>query len=69
MVSKCDEHSGCLKAIENLEKSDTQQWEAIKRIQSRPPVWATALISLLTFLFGCSVTYASLIAKLSELAK
>ena len=63
MVEKCEEHSGCITEIANLKLSDKEQWEAIKKIQNRPPVWATAVISLLTFLLGCSLTYAGLIAK------
>ncbi|MBN1807186.1 MAG: hypothetical protein JW837_18210 [Sedimentisphaerales bacterium] len=54
-ATKCEEHSGLVKAIENLEDSDRDQWEAIKKIQNRLPVWATAVISLLTFLLGCSL--------------
>ena len=63
-MAKCDEHSGCIKAIENLEKSDGELWSAVKKIQNRPPVWATAVISLLTFLLGASLTYAGLITKI-----
>jgi hypothetical protein len=54
-AEKCEEHSGCLKAISNLEKSDEKQWEAIKKIQNRPPVWVSMVIALLTFLLGCSL--------------
>jgi len=53
----CGKHD---KAIENLETSDTRQWEIINEIQKRPPVWATCAISLLTFLLGCSLTWAGL---------
>lgn len=63
-TTTCNEHSGCLKAIETLEQSDKDQWEAIKKIQNRPPVWATAVISLLTFLLGCSATYTGVVLKL-----
>lgn len=66
-MTKCDDHSGCMAEIANLKASDKDQWEAIKKIQNRPPVWATAVISLLTFLFGCSLTYASLLSQIMEL--
>lgn len=68
-ADKCEDHSGCLKAIENLEKSDKKQWEVIERIQNRLPAWATLAISLLTFLLGCSLTYAALITKIAEMTK
>ena len=66
---KCPEHSGIESRIENLEKSDVDQWNTIKEIQRRPPVWTTALISILTFFLGCAVTYASMAVRLAELTK
>ena len=66
-MEPCKEHSGVEKAIENLESSDHQQWESIKKIQNRPPIWATALISVLTFALGCSITYASLVVRLAKI--
>jgi hypothetical protein len=68
-VEKCEEHSGCITEIKNLKHSDKEQWDAIKKIQDRLPIWATAVISLLTFLFGCSVTYAGLVVKIMEMKK
>jgi NO-binding membrane sensor protein with MHYT domain len=68
-VEKCEEHSGCTADIENLKESNKEIWEAIKKIQNRLPVWATAVISLLTFLFGCSITYAGLVVKIMEMKK
>lgn len=32
---KCNEHSGCMTAIKNLEKTDDAQWKAIESIKSR----------------------------------
>lgn len=46
--------------IIELEKSRDELWSAIDKLRNRPPVWATAIISLLTFLLGCSLTYAAL---------
>lgn len=53
-------------AIETLKKSDTEQWEAINKLRNRPPIWTTAVISLLTFLLGCCVTYATVLAKMPK---
>jgi len=52
--------------IQNLKDSDIRQWEAIEDLQKRLPVWATIVFSLLTFLLGCSLTYAGLAARLSD---
>ena len=64
--AKCEEHSGCLKSIENLEKNNAVQWEALSKMQdtldkvrNRLPTWATCVISLLTFLLGCAITWCS----------
>ncbi|MBA7608067.1 hypothetical protein ES703_15242 [subsurface metagenome] len=43
-----------------LEKNDEDQWDAINQLRNRLPVWATMIISLLTFLLGCSITYAAI---------
>ncbi len=45
-------------AIKTLKESDEKQWEAIERLQNRLPIWATTLISILTFAIGCVSTYA-----------
>jgi len=63
MIEKCEDHSGCMQSLRQLEQSDRDLWEAVKKIQSRPPVWATAVISLLTFMLGCSLTYASILSN------
>lgn len=34
-------------------------WSSVNRIRERPPVWATAAISLLTFALGVAITLAS----------
>ncbi len=45
-------------AIKTLKESDEKQWEAIEKLQNRLPLWATTLISILTFTIGCVTTYA-----------
>ncbi len=52
--------------IDTLKESDQRQWDIINKLQNRLPVWATAAISLLTFLLGCSVTYAGLLIRLPK---
>lgn len=59
-MDQCDAHSGIVTEIANLKLSDSKQWIAIEKIQTRPPIWATAVISLLTFLLGCSLTWAAM---------
>ena len=45
-------------AIKTLKESDEKQWEAIEKLQNRLPIWATTIISILTFAIGCVSTYA-----------
>lgn len=45
-------------AIKTLKESDERQWIAIDRLRNRLPIWATTLISILTFAIGCVSTYA-----------
>ena len=64
-VETCKKHSGVVSRISSLEDSNTKQWNAIEKLQNRLPVWATIVISLLTFGLGSALTYASLAARLS----
>lgn len=50
--------------ISRLETDTVEQWTAINQLRNRLPGWATAVISLLTFLLGCSVTYAGLVLRM-----
>ena len=50
--------------IDNLKTSDENQWKAINKLQNRLPIWATTVISVLTFLLGCSTTYAAIALRL-----
>jgi len=61
----CREHSRLATEIENLKENNKEQWTAINKLRNRLPTWATAAISLLTFLLGCSVTYAGLLIRLA----
>jgi hypothetical protein len=62
----CSLHSGTMTEIGNLKESDKLQWEAIEKLQNRLPVWATLLISLLTFALGAAMTYAALAVQLAH---
>ena len=50
--------------ITTLKESDDKQWSAIEKLQNRLPIWATTVISLLTFFVGCTTTYAVMLARL-----
>lgn len=69
---QCPAHSGITEALQNLynkdnqlEETDKEQWEQIRRLQNRPPVWTTIVISVLTFALGSALTYASLATRLA----
>ena len=51
----CPAHSGITSEIRTLKDSDKKQWDAIDKLQNRLPVWATILISVLTFFLGCAI--------------
>ena len=57
----CDVHES---KIERLEKETEEQWTAINKLRDRLPVWATIVISLLTFLLGSALTYAALVMRM-----
>lgn len=50
--------------INTLKESDERQWLAIEKLQNRLPIWATTVISLLTFFIGCTTTYAVMLVRL-----
>ena len=70
---KCDMHGA---QIKNLKEEEAELWKAIERIRdaldelrNRPPVWCTLLLSVLTFLLGCGLTYAALAVKVAGVGK
>lgn len=65
----CDAHSGMVADIKMLKLDKDEQWKAINELRNRLPAWATIVISLLTFLLGCSLTYAALTAKIVQSSK
>ncbi len=60
LTPKCAAGVDTKRRVIELEKDKDEQWKAIDRLRNRLPNWATAVISLLTFLLGCSL---AIIAK------
>ncbi len=71
MAEKIDDKPSCGGGIKTREIAISAKAIAlanagsIEKIKNRPPVWATAVISLLTFLLGCSVTYIGLLSRIA----
>ena len=63
----CADHSGCTADIKNLKEETKDQWVVIREIEKRPPVWATSVISVLSFFLGCALTYAGLMTKFTNI--
>ena len=59
--------AGHEKQIEGLERSDSAQWEAIRTLQTRLPLWATVILMVMSGLVGSALTYAVLATKLAAL--
>lgn len=58
--------AGHSEAIKTLKDSDEKQWMAIEKLQNRLPLWATTLISILTFGIGCVSTYAVMLRNIPK---
>ena len=65
MTEECKLHSGVMSDVKSLKDSDIMQWKAIERLQNRLPIWATAIISLLSAVTASALTYANLVTKAS----
>jgi len=70
---KCDAHSGFEKSIENLEKSDTDQWNHINKIEAAlprlVPVWVAIVLMVMSGLTGSALTFAGMIIRFSGAVK
>jgi len=70
-IEKCEAHSGLTKSIDNLEKSDIDQWTHINKIEAAlprlVPVWVAIVLMLMSGLTGSALTFAGMILKLSVL--
>ena len=62
-IVSCPLHSGIKADVEQLQNENEKQWVAIDQLRNRLPVWATVVISLLTFLLGASLTYAGMVTR------
>lgn len=61
----CKAHSGIEERISKVEIDTEKQWKILDQLRNRLPVWATIVISLLTFLLGASITYATFAVKVA----
>ena len=64
--SYCRAHSGIENRISKVEAETEKQWKVLDELRNRLPIWATIVISLLTFLLGASVTYATFVVKVAK---
>ena len=62
-AQQCPACSGIVARLTNVEKDTTDQWTAINQIRNRLPVWATAMISFLTFVIGILATLVAVTGK------
>lgn len=61
----CKGHSGIDERISKVEAETEKQWKVLDQLRNRLPVWATIVISLLTFLLGGAITYATFAVKMA----
>lgn len=59
----CTVCSGLQADIVTLKESDRDQWTAINALRNRLPLWATGVISLLTFICGGLLTALAVALK------
>jgi len=68
-MEKCDAHSGFDEAIENLKKSDKEQWNHIDIIEAAlpklVPIWVTVVLMLSSAITASALTFAGMIIKFS----
>lgn len=62
----CKGHSGIDERISKVEGETEKQWKVLDQLRNRLPVWATIVISLLTFLLGGTMTYAAFAVKVAS---
>jgi NO-binding membrane sensor protein with MHYT domain len=63
----CQAHSGMEQRISKVETDTEKQWKVLDQLRNRLPVWATIVISLLTFLLGGAITYATFAVKIAQI--
>lgn len=65
----CKQHSGLVRAIDDVKSDTDKQWTEINRIMNRPPIWCTVVIAVLSGLLGSVLTYAALVVRITEAAQ
>jgi len=60
---ECAVGAGLKRDVAGLHESDERQWTAIDQLRNRLPLWATTVISLLTFCVGVLLTVAVQLAR------
>ena len=61
---KCAAGVNALSRVKTLERDNIKQWDAIEKLQSRLPVWATVVMTLMGTMLGSALTFASLASKI-----
>jgi len=64
----CKGHSGIEERVSKVETETEKQWKVLDQLRNRLPVWATIVISLLTFLLGGAITYATFAIRIAQKA-
>lgn len=56
--------------VDRLQQDTAEQWKSIheleKFMRKLVPVWVTIVVSVLTFITGCSLTFAGMIIKFAS---
>lgn len=51
-MDKCEAHTGLVNQIETNKDNIDKIYEILEKVRSRPPVWASLLISVLALMIG-----------------
>ena len=67
MGESCLEHSGMEQAIKDSRAENQELKQEVKMLRNRLPLWASSLISLLTFALGYTVCYIEMIKHIYQI--
>ena len=63
----CDQHSGHVEAIKNLQDSEKDLWEHVNKIEEAlpklVPVWVTITLTIMGAVTGAALTFAGMMLK------
>ncbi len=65
LVPKCAAGVDLQGRMKSLEKDSDEQWKTINGLRNRLPVWATAVMMVLSAFVGSALTYAAVATKLA----